>query len=194
MSKKGKVFVLVAPSGTGKSTIMERLKLDFPDFQESISYTTRGPRDGESHGVNYFFVSKDEFIGLRDEQAFIEWAEVHENFYGSSKKFVEDKLNEGVNLFFDIDVQGADKVKDCFNDSAQIIFIAPPSLDILRERLEGRKTDAQEVIEIRLKNAAKELSRKNDFDYLIINDDLDEAYSKVKKVIENQVGDKCAID
>lgn len=194
MNKKGIIFVLVAPSGTGKSTIMERLKVDFPDFQESISYTTRGPRDGESHGVNYFFVSKDEFIGLRDDEAFIEWAEVHENFYGTSKKFVEDKLNEGINLFFDIDVQGADKVKDCFNESAQIIFIAPPSLDTLRERLEGRKTDTQEVIEIRLKNADKELSRKNDFDYLIINDDLDEAYSKVKKVIENQVGDKCAID
>lgn len=188
MSNKGKVFVLVAPSGTGKSTILEKLKTDFPNFQESISYTTRGPREGETHGKNYFFVTKEEFIKLRDQNAFIEWAQVHENFYGSSKEFVEDKLNEGKNLFFDIDVQGADLVKGCFKESAQIIFIAPPSLEVLRKRLEGRKTDSQEVIEIRLKNAEQELFRQNDFDYLVINDDLDEVYSKIKKIIESQVG------
>lgn len=188
MKNKGNIFVLVAPSGTGKSTIMEKLKIDFPDFQESISYTTRGPREGEIHGENYFFVTKEEFISLRDQDAFIEWAQVHENFYGSSKEFVENKLNEGKNLFFDIDVQGADLVKGCFKESAQIIFMAPPSLDALRKRLEGRKTDAQEVVEIRLKNAEKELIRQNDFDYLVINDDLDEAYSKIKKIIESQVG------
>ncbi len=189
MSNRGKIFVLVAPSGTGKSTLMNKIKEDYPHFKESISYTTRSPRKGEEHGVHYFFVSKDEFKNRLEEHEFIEHAVVHENYYGTSKKFVESIISNNDHMVVDIDVQGADQLKKHFGDQAVVLFVAPPSLEELEKRLRGRGTDNAEVIEIRLKNAREEMKRQNDYDYLIINDDLEKAYSKIKEILQSEIED-----
>ena len=181
---KGKLIIIVAPSGTGKSTLIVRLKNDFPELKESISYTTRSPRKGEIHGEQYFFISVDEFIKMRDQEQFLEWAEVHTNFYGTSKSFVEQKLNEGEALLFDIDVQGTDSFKTYFKDVAKAIFIAPPSIEVLKERLLTRGTDSDKVIDTRLENAKKEILRKDDFDFCVKNNDLEKAYTDLKRTVE----------
>lgn len=192
MSKTlGKIFVLVAPSGTGKSTLMKMIKKDFADLKESISYTTRSPREGEVHGTHYFFVTPDEFKNKLDSGDFLEWAEVHGNFYGTSKEFVLSIIENGQNMIFDIDVQGADQLKNHFKDQARVIFVSPPSLEELEKRLRGRGTDSAEVIEIRLKNAASEIKRQNDYDFLVINDSIEKAYSKIKDIISSESGGEC---
>jgi guanylate kinase len=178
----GKLIVIVAPSGTGKSTMIKRLKKDFPSLNESVSYTTRPIRSGEVHGESYFFVPKDEFIQMRSENEFLEWAEVHGNFYGTSKKFVEKSLTEGKNLLFDLDVQGTDSVKKHFGEKAQAIFISPPSVEELEKRLRNRGTETTQVINIRLMNAKKELTRKEDYDFLVYNDNIEEAYIKLCEI------------
>ena len=189
-SQSGKIIVIVAPSGTGKTTLISRVKAVFPQIKESISYTTRYKRSGEDNGKQYFFISKDEFENKIKNDDFLEWAVVHENYYGTSKQFLFDQIQNGSFVLCDIDVQGADSVKKYFKDQAEVIFIAPPSLEVLRQRLEGRKTEAQEIIEIRLRNAEKEIKRKDDYDYLVINDDLDEAFLKLKKIIQKIIGEK----
>ena len=189
-SQSGKIIVIVAPSGTGKTTLISRVKAVFPQIKESISYTTRYKRSGEDNGKQYFFISKKEFENKIKNDDFLEWAVVHENYYGTSKQFLFDQIQNGSFVLCDIDVQGADGVKKYFKDQAEVIFIAPPSLEVLRQRLEGRKTEAQEIIEIRLRNAEKEIKRKDDYDYLVINDDLDEAFTKLKKIIQKIIGEK----
>jgi len=189
-SQSGKIIVIVAPSGTGKTTLISRVKAVFPQIKESISYTTRYKRSGEDNGKQYFFISKDEFENKIKNDDFLEWAVVHENYYGTSKQFLFDQIQNGSFVLCDIDVQGADNVKKYFKDQAEVIFIAPPFLEVLRQRLEGRKTEAQEIIEIRLRNAEKEMKRKDDYDYLVINDDLDEAFTKLKKIIQKIIGEK----
>lgn len=183
--KKGKVIVIVAPSGAGKSTLIKRLKKDNTNLLESISFTTRAPRDGEVDGTHYFFVSKDDFIAKRDENEFLEWAEVHSNLYGTSKKFVEKQINDGHSLIFDIDVQGADAFKGYFKDDAKVVFIAPPSIEELESRLTGRGTDSDETIALRINNAKSEMTRQDDYDYCVVNDDLDVAYENLKIIIES---------
>lgn len=180
----GKLVVIVAPSGTGKSTMIKRLKLDFPTLVESVSYTTRPQRPGEIHGLSYFFISREEFITKRDNDEFLEWAEVHENFYGTSKKFVEDCLIAGKHVLFDLDVQGTDSMKAYFGDVANVIFISPPSVEELEKRLRHRGTENTQVINIRLMNARKELLRKEDYDFLIYNDDIEKAYERLKEVTQ----------
>ncbi len=187
MSSQGKIFVLVAPSGTGKSTLMKRIKEDFPDFKESISFTTRAPRQGEVEGTHYFFISKQDFKNRLDKNEFLEHAIVHDNYYGTSKVFVESILGQNQNMIFDIDVQGADQLKAHYEEQARVIFVAPPSIEVLEQRLRGRGTDNSEVIEIRLKNAKDELRRQNDYDYLVVNDVLDEAYSKIKGILNSEI-------
>lgn len=182
---EGKIIVIVAPSGTGKSTLIKRLKQEVPAITESVSYTTRPCREGEVDGVHYSFISEDEFIEMRSRDEFLEWAEVHKKYYGTSKKFVENKYSEGKVLLFDLDVQGTDSFKDYFKDRAKAIFIAPPSLEVLEERLRGRATDAPEVIDVRLKNSKKEILRKDDYDYCVVNDDLNRAFDELKSVILN---------
>lgn len=181
--KKGKLIVIVAPSGTGKSTLIERLSKDFPNLKWSVSCTTRPIRPGEVNNVNYTFISKEEFEKKIKEDAFIEWAQVHSNYYGTLKSFVTEGLDRGEFLLFDIDVQGADNIKKYFGSDAEVIFIEPPSVEELEKRLNKRATDAKEVIALRVENAKKELLRKNDFDYLVMNDDVEAAYQKLKNII-----------
>ena len=181
--------MIVAPSGTGKSTLIAKLKEDFPQMVESVSHTTRSPRKGEEDGVHYFFTERESFKGLIEEGAFIEWAEVHNNFYGTSKKFIDSTLKEGLSLIFDLDVQGADSFKRYFGNMANVIFISPPSIEALEQRLKARATDLEEVIKVRLENAKREILRKDDFDYCLINDNFENAYRELKKIVEEILGD-----
>ena len=184
---RGKAFVFISPSGGGKSTLLKKLRADFPQFKESISCTTRSPRAGEQHGVQYFFIAKGDFEQKIARGDFIEWAKVHENYYGTSKEFVETELRNGSIVLLDIDVQGADAVKRIFGDDAHAIFIAPPSFDVLETRLRARGTDSEETIAVRLKNAKGEMARQNDYDYCLINDDLESAYRKLRAQVEKVI-------
>lgn len=179
----GKIIVIVAPSGSGKSTLIQRLREDFPNLSESISYTTRRPRDGEVDGIHYNFIQEDDFIKRRDKGEFLEWAQVHSNYYGTSKHFVEKSLDTGNDLLFDLDVQGTDSFKKYFGERAQAIFIAPPSIDELEKRLRARGTDDLRTIELRIENSKKEIKRKDDYDFCIVNDELERAYSELKNVV-----------
>ena len=145
----GKLIVIVAPSGTGKSTMIKRLKTDFPTLVESVSFTTRPIRPGEIDGLSYFFISREEFIQKKENNEFLEWAEVHGNFYGTSKAFVEKCLSEGKHVLFDLDVQGTDTMKVYFGEVANVIFISPPSVEELEKRLSHRGTENTQIINLR---------------------------------------------
>lgn len=183
----GKVIVIVAPSGTGKSTLIKKLMGELSNLEESVSFTTRSMRDGEENGKNYFFISKDDFENKLNDDEFLEWAKVHNNFYGTSKEFVENTLKNGGNLLFDLDVQGCDSFKDYFKDRAQVIFIAPPSIEDLEKRLVNRGTETEESMKTRLTNAREELERKDDYDYLIINDDFDRTYNELSSLVRKLI-------
>ncbi len=178
------MIVICAPSGTGKSTLLNRLKTDIPDLVWSVSCTTRAIRVGEIHGRDYFFIKAHNFEKQIADQEFIEWAKVHSNYYGTSKRFVNEGLANNWKMLFDLDVQGADAMKKIYGDQAQVIFIEPPSIEELEKRLRARGTDSDEVINERIKNARKELENKNKYDHLILNDDVDAAYQKLKTVVQ----------
>lgn len=188
-NSKGKIIVIVAPSGTGKSTLIRKILTDIPSLKESVSYTTRKKRPGEIDGVHYHFISGEEFEEMKAAGEFLEWALVHSNFYGTSKKFVENKIEQGQSLLFDLDVQGADAFKSYFSDLANIIFIAPPSLEELSKRLKSRGTESEESRKERLANAARELLRKDDYDYLVINEDFDKCLGQMEKIIKSILGE-----
>jgi guanylate kinase len=181
--KEGKIIIIVAPSGSGKSTLIEKVKSDFKNLEWSVSFTTRAKRQGEVEGIAYNFISKDEFIKRKEQDEFLEWALVHQNYYGTSKEFVESKLADGINILFDLDVQGVDSFKEYFAEKAKAIFIAPPSIEALKARLLSRGTDDIDVINVRLENARLELLRKEDYDYCVVNDDIDRAYGELKAVL-----------
>ncbi len=183
-NKSGNLIIIAAPSGTGKSTLIKRIKNEFPSLEESISFTTRPIREGEADGENYFFVSNDVFEKMIEDNELLEWAKVHGNYYGTSKKFVESRMNDGVDLLFELDVQGIDSFKKAFPSKVNAIFVAPPSFEELQKRLKNRATESQEIINIRLETARREMERKNDFDFLIINDDIERAYEELKTVIK----------
>ena len=183
MKNMGKLLIIVGTSGTGKSTLIKKIKLEFPELQESISYTTRGMRQGEVHGLSYFFTDREHFKQMLDRGDFLEWATVHDNFYGTSKHFVEESLNLGRSLIFDLDVQGADSMKAYFGSNATAVFIAPPSIDDLEIRLKKRGTDSAEIISLRLENAKRELLKKDTYDHLIVNDDIERAYGELKNIV-----------
>lgn len=182
--KKGKLFVISGSSGVGKGTLISLLLKNNPNIMLSISHTTRAPRQGEIDGINYFFRTKEEFQKSINENAFLEWAQYSDNFYGTKRKFVERKLNEGFDLILEIDTQGALKVKEQMPD-AILIFILPPSLKDLENRLRGRKTETEEAIQKRLNFVESEMKNSSLYDYQIVNDDLQMALEKLKGIIKN---------
>ena len=185
MMGKGNLVVIVAPSGTGKSTLITNLKKEFPELKESVSFTTRSIREGEVNGIHYNFISEDEFLNKRKNDEFLEWATVHSNFYGTSKTYVEECLDKNESLLFDLDVQGADSFKKHFGKKANVIFIEPPSLEELKRRLLTRGTDSIDVINERVRNAELELRRKNDFDFLVMNKKFEQALSELIEIFSS---------
>ncbi len=177
-----KLFVVSGSSGVGKGTVLKKFLEKNPDFMLSISCTTRAPREGEVDGVNYFFISKDEFKNCIEGDKFLEWAEFAGNFYGTKKKFINQCLEEGKNIILEIDTQGALKVKKQMPE-AVLIFICPPSLEALENRLRGRHTEDEETIQKRLNVVKEELERAQNFDYKIVNDSIDNAVSELENVI-----------
>ncbi|BBD07153.1 guanylate kinase [Desulfovibrio ferrophilus] len=179
--RRGLMLVICAPSGTGKSTLTNRLRKEFPRLAFSISCTTRAPRDGEANGVDYHFLDRDEFITRRDAGYFAEWAEVHGNFYGTPKQALTEMLEEGRDVLFDIDVQGAAQLRQSMGEGCHV-FLFPPSFQTLKDRLLGRGTDADDIVRRRLDNAPGEINEAVHFDGWIINDDLDVAYDQLRAV------------
>lgn len=182
MSDRGLLIVLSGPSGAGKGTICSNLRAEMPNLVYSVSMTTREPRVGEVEGKNYFFRSKDEFESLHAVDSFLEYAKVYDNYYGTPKQHVMDLLDDGKSVLLEIDIQGAMQVKERFSD-AVFIYIVPPSLTELSARLHNRGTDAKEVIDKRLSLACSELALAHRYDYIVVNDDLQEASLKVASIL-----------
>lgn len=180
-NEKGRLIVISAPSGAGKTTLIKAVMPRFPELVYSVSHTTRPPRAGETHGTDYFFVDRDAFRALVDEGQMLEWAEVHGNLYGTSKAFVTDTLATGQSILLDIDVQGAAQVM-ASGLALTSVFIMPPSLEVLARRLGSRGTDSPEVIQTRLDNAAGEMARRSAYDHVVVNDDLDEAVADLERL------------
>ena len=181
--KKGRLFVISAPSGTGKTTLSEKLLAICPNLKKSISVTTRAMRRDEKDGDDYFFVSRDEFENKKNRGEFFEWAQVLGNFYATSRKFVEEVMGQGLDVLLVIDVQGAMQVKKLYPD-ASLVFVIPPSIETLRQRLQMRATEDDLQIAERLKLAESEIKFKNKYDYVVINDNLKDAVDKIKKIIQ----------
>lgn len=180
--KKGAILILSGPSGCGKSTLLKEVYKDIDDYYFSISTTTREIRAGEEHGVDYYFVSKEEFEKDISEGNFLEYANVHGNYYGTSLKPIMKALHEGKLVIFDIDVQGHKIVRKKLNEVITSVFITTPSLKVLETRLKNRQTDSNEVIEKRILNAKEEIKSFLKYDYLIINDDLKEASKQLVSI------------
>lgn len=180
--QKGQLFVITAPSGTGKNTIIEMVRKDLKGLGYSISHTTRAPRKGEIDGVHYYFVGKEEFEKMVQAQEFVEWAVVYNQLYGTSIAGVRSAQVSGKDVLLDLDIQGARQIKKRFSDSTSI-FIAPPSLQTLRERLEKRSSYDGTDIDLRMTEAVQEIRECRNFDFLIVNDDLRQAVSEVESVI-----------
>ena len=182
-TRKGMLLVISGPSGTGKGTIIERLMAQDKSLVFSVSATTRAPRPGEQDGVHYHFMTVERYNELVNEGAFVEHAQVHGNYYGTLRSEVYTRLERGENVVLDIDVQGALNVIASEKEKVSI-FILPPSMKVLRERLTGRGTETPEAIERRLHNAVWELSQKDHYEYKVINDDLDAAVRTLQAIIE----------
>ncbi len=181
--RKGKLFVFAAPSGAGKTTLVHAVVTKHQErLRFSISYTTRKPRRNEADGVDYLFVDKDEFMRLRDAGEMLEYASVFDNYYATSRSQVEKHLAEGHDVILEIDWQGARQVRESMPECVTI-FILPPSVEELERRLRDRRTDAPEVIERRLHDAVSDMSHWDEFDYVIINDDLNQAIADLEAVL-----------
>ncbi len=185
MGKRGKLLIFAAPSGTGKSTIVGFLMQQGLNTHFSISTTTRAPRGNEQHGKEYFFITPEEFREHIQRNDFVEYEEVYtDRFYGTLKSQVENQLNEGQNVVFDVDVNGGMNIKKSYGDQALSIFIMPPSIDELRLRLTSRGTDAPEVIEQRIARAEYEISQAGNFDKTVVNDNLQTAEEEVLSLVK----------
>ena len=178
----GQLFIVSAPSGAGKTTLVRLLLEKDAAISLSISTTTRAPRPGEQDGREYHFVSVPQFVERRDRGEFLEWAEVHGNFYGTSQHWIEEQLQAGRDVLVEIDWQGAQQVREVFPEAISV-FILPPSMDVLRQRLAGRGTDSAEVIARRIAAAQAEMRHVDEFDYVIINDDLQKALAELVSVV-----------
>jgi len=188
---KGKMLIVSAPSGSGKSTIVQWLMKEHPELRLyfSISCTSRAPRGTEQHGVEYFFLTPDEFKAKIANNEFLEYEEVYENrFYGTLKQQVERQREAGQNVVFDVDVKGGVNIKKYYGDEALSLFIQPPSVGELRRRLEGRATDTAEAIEQRLAKAEYEMTFASQFDRIIVNDDLETAKQEALQVVKEFLG------
>jgi len=179
------LFIVAAPSGCGKTSLVKALIAQTEDLCVSVSHTTRASRPGEAHGKNYFFVSKQEFDQIKKEDGFIESAQVFDNHYGSAKQTVRDLLESGTDVILEIDWQGARQVKKSFNDAIGI-FILPPSEAALRERLTDRGQDDKSIIDRRMQDAVSEMRHYDEFDYLVINDDFNLALTDLSIIIHSQ--------
>ena len=184
-TKQGQLYVVSAPSGAGKTSLVKALVEANNDITVSVSHTTRAIRPGEIDGVNYHFVSAAEFSDLKERGGFFEWAKVFDNFYGTSQQSVLDQLNRGVDVILEIDWQGAAQIKQQMPESVSI-FILPPSTAALRERLTGRGQDDSNVIERRMRSARDEISHYGDADYVVLNDEFDSALSDLKAIVTSQ--------
>ena len=190
MKEKGQIFVITAPSGAGKTTIIKNiLEKDVGGIGYSISHTTRKPRKGESHGLHYYFVDRENFEKMIEAHEFVEWAVVYDQLYGTSISSINRELSSGKDLLMDVDIQGSQEIKRQFPDSLSI-FILPPSLDILKERLQKRSPNNKTNIGLRIKKAAEEIQRCRDYDFIIINDDLKKAIKEIEAIIVAQRANK----
>ncbi|MDZ7642226.1 MAG: guanylate kinase [Desulfurivibrio sp.] len=184
----GCLFVVSAPSGAGKTTLLKRILAATARLGFSISHTTRSPRAGEREGVDYHFIDQDSFTEMRRRGDFLEAAEVHGNFYGTSRAAIEAALKQGEDIFLDIDVQGARQIRDLKEISTVFLFIAPPSPAVLEQRLRGRGTDDEDTISRRLDNARREMEEASWYDYLVINDQLPAAEELLRAII---IAERC---
>jgi guanylate kinase len=182
-TQSGILFVVSSPSGGGKGTLIQRVLSRVQNLSYSVSYTTRKPRNGEVHGREYFFVTREEFSRMVEKNDFLEWATVHSHLYGTSRRQVAQDVSSGRDIVLEVDVQGAASIRSLIHDAVSV-FILPPSLDVLRERLIARGTDAPEELAVRLRNAPEELKAYKTFDYVIINDDVEQASAKLMAIIE----------
>ncbi|MBR8463409.1 guanylate kinase [Campylobacter sp. faydin G-24] len=182
---KGQILVISGPSGSGKSTLLSRLLKEIPNLYFSISSTTREMRDGERDGVDYHFISEDEFKNGIENGEFLEWAQVHKNFYGTSLKPVMDALKKGQIVIFDIDVQGFHIVREKFKNELTSVFITTTNKCELKKRLQNRNTDTSQTIENRLMNAVGEMEHILEYDYFLINDDLQNSYKGLKSIVHS---------
>lgn len=181
-TSRGTLFVVSSPSGGGKGTIIRHVLAVVDNLSYSVSYTTRAPRQGEVAGREYFFVGREAFDEMVAAGEFLEWACVHGNFYGTSKRQIIEQTNSGADIILEVDVQGAASVRQLLMDSVSI-FILPPSYEVLRERLITRGTDSPAELEVRLRNAPEELKQYSAFDYVIINDEIDRAVAQLASII-----------
>ena len=195
LTKRPMLIVVSAPSGAGKSTLCNRLLAEFSDIGYSVSCTTRKPRGKEINGINYFFLSENDFRKHIDRNDFLEYAIVHGNYYGTLRAYIIDALSSGKSVIMDIDVQGASQIRkiiksetasDILKKGFLDIFITPPSLDELRNRLIRRAEDSLEIIEKRLKNAEIEMQAKNEYSYVVVNDNIDKAYKTLVDTIRKE--------
>ncbi len=189
LKDEGILLVVSGPSGAGKGTICSAVRQLYPDLEYSISMTTRAPRNGETEGVSYFFRTDEEFKKLVEEDAFLEYARVYDHYYGTPKQYVLDKIKEGRSVLLEIDIQGAMQVKKRYPKGV-FVYIVPPSLEILSQRIHARGTDSEEVIQNRLAQITSELSMMHQYDYVVVNDVLDVAVKKTCAIIE---AEKCKL-
>ena len=178
----GNLFIVAAPSGAGKTTLVSLLLENDPQIRVSISHTTRAPRPGEENGREYHFIDVPAFLEKVQHGEFLEWADVHGNYYGTSKKWIESEMSSGRDVLLEIDWQGAQQVRKSFSKAIGI-FVLPPSMDVLKTRLSGRGTDSAEVIARRIAAAHDEMRHVDEFDYVIINDDLQQASGDLQSIV-----------
>jgi len=187
MSASGRIFVVSGPSGSGKSTLIREVRQRVPDLGYSISHTSRPPRGKEKNGVEYHFVSRENFQKRIDSGEFVEWAEVYQDLYGTSVASLRSQITAGRDVIMDIDVQGARNIKDHFKD-AILIYVLPPSMDVLEKRLRERRTDDEKTIRTRLTKAGMEIKNCVSYDYLLFNDQLDQAVEELKSIL---IAERC---
>lgn len=187
-SRLGNLFVISGPSGAGKGTLLSKVIERIPDAWVSVSATTRSPRPGEEEGVHYYFLDKDHFLELVNHDGFLEWAKVHDNYYGTLKESVLEHMKAGEQVILEIDVQGALQVRNVIPE-AHLVFIEPPSLEELERRLRSRGTESDDVISSRMKTAEVELAQKMEYDIQVVNDDLEQAVNDLTAVINSFAND-----